>query len=820
MSKDSGENAGAAGPKTTLRERISRSRVITTLILTVVAVACMLILTMPEAEKMKYRAGVVPKESVCSTIDFRVVDRKKTEELKTAAEQEIPHYLKLDAAKLTASLTRLDQLKSELRYRIRLEDAGNKYKEEDRASVPNEIVKIVGLLSSDAFSVVRRADKRLDTYFESWKDMLRNGIVPADLNLKPDDKVLIFSDGGSDGSAWARTVPVPLKRLLTHEVAVAIAIDDLYTPTNLSEVVSPKTKDDICKEFKELFGGIILEADLVYDAEKTRAERELASKKTAPCYREIKVGQSLITAGAEITEEEEYVYREHLRQKGGEDRQLWTMIRRLCLILGLMFFICLYIYHIHPEVTRSNGSIWLLSGITVFSLFADWLFAFFAEKWGVPDNLRFMTLPLAMPVLLVSVIYGLRSGIYVGLFSSGIAAIALGNSFPAFISGLLVSGIAGFAVRHTMDYKKFFIRSLLACTLTVFFCGIIFVGSELFREYSTPQGGASSVEETTSGGEKPFHIFEGKSLKPTPEAMKRLRSISKALVALPVVNGLTTAAVTLLALFLLESFFGVASNMSYLPLTDRNNALLRKLQQEAPGTYQHSERVASLAEKAALAIGVDPMKVQACALFHDIGKLQYPSMFIENSNGINPCDGMPPLESAKFLRQHVPHGLELAKKYKLLPLIRHAIQQHHGTDFVSFFYDQAKKSGQPDLKESDFRYPGPLPNEREVVIVALADCTEAAVKSLSDPTPETIRDMVCSLFEKKLHAGQLDDAALSVHDLAQIREEIIQGLIQQTSHNRIPYPDNQKVHSRIAPGMGNSHNHIPYPDNQKEPEEI
>ena len=320
---------------------------------------------------------------------------------------------------------------------------------------------------------------------------------------------------------------------------------------------------------------------------------------------------------------------------------------------------------------------------------------------NVPPKMMFLMLPLGFSAVVISVIYGLRSAIFVGLFVSGIASVALGNSFSALLTGLLVSGIAGFAVRYSADYKKFFAYTFLSCWLVTTVSGIVFLGADLMEE----------------------GIF----------------SNARLLILLPILGAICTAVCALAVLTVFELFPGVTTNMTFLTYTDRNHPLLKRLQMEAPGTYHHCERVASIAEKAATSIGCDPWKVQACALFHDIGKLSAPGMFTENAEGINTHEKLTPEESAAIIRKHVTYGLELARKYKLKRSLREAIACHHGTSFISFFYQMEQKL-HPDetISEEKFRYNGPLPQDKENTILMLADCCEAALRSCISPTPDEI----------------------------------------------------------------------------------
>ena len=257
------------------------------------------------------------------------------------------------------------------------------------------------------------------------------------------------------------------------------------------------------------------------------------------------------------------------------------------------------------------------------------------------------------------------------------------------------------------------------------------------------------------------------------------------------VNGFITAIAALILIFIVELVFHVSTDMSLLLQCDINHPLLKELQLKAPGTSFHSQTVATLAETAAKAVGANPLKCRVGALFHDIGKLKKPEYFTENNIGTaNMHEDLSPAMSAIILRSHVEDGIELARQYRLSRLVRDMIQQHHGTDIMRFFYDKAMKSGATVLT-SQFSYPGPLPHDKEVVIVNLADACEAACRSLQHPTAQNIEAMVTNIFRSRLESGQLNDAQLTVSELAAIRDSFIRTLTTMY-HSRIAYPEQRR----------------------------
>ena len=187
----------------------------------------------------------------------------------------------------------------------------------------------------------------------------------------------------------------------------------------------------------------------------------------------------------------------------------------------------------------------------------------------------------------------------------------------------------------------------------------------------------------------------------------------------------------------LESSFSLVTNMKLLELSNPNNPLLKRLLMEAPGTYHHSVMVANLAEVAAEEVGANPMLVRVGAYYHDVGKIKRPFFFGENQlGGTNPHDKISPTLSTTIIISHVKDGLELAKEYDIPKVVSDMIVQHHGTTLVKYFYYTLKNSSEnPDeIREEDFRYPGPKPQSKEAAIIMMADSVEAAVRSIQEPT--------------------------------------------------------------------------------------
>lgn len=259
---------------------------------------------------------------------------------------------------------------------------------------------------------------------------------------------------------------------------------------------------------------------------------------------------------------------------------------------------------------------------------------------------------------------------------------------------------------------------------------------------------------------------------------------------LGLINGILAAVGTIGLLPYLETLFGITSSIRLLELSNPNHPLLRKLLMDAPGSYHHSMMVGNLAEAAAEVIAADQLLVRVGSQYHDIGKAKRPYFFVENQfGGENPHDKISATLSTLIIMAHVKDGVELAKEYKLPPVIVDFIREHHGTDLIKYFYTKALEHAAEDtIDERDFRYPGPKPQSKETALVMLADGVEAAVRSLSKPTPGRIEGLVRRLIKERLEAGELDESHLTLRDLDRVADAFVR-VLTGIFHQRIEYPD-------------------------------
>ncbi|NQU28786.1 MAG: HDIG domain-containing protein [Candidatus Marinimicrobia bacterium] len=252
---------------------------------------------------------------------------------------------------------------------------------------------------------------------------------------------------------------------------------------------------------------------------------------------------------------------------------------------------------------------------------------------------------------------------------------------------------------------------------------------------------------------------------------------------------------------LLEIGFDITTDLTLLELSDFNHPLLKRLQQDANGTFNHSVVVGNLAESCANAIEARSLLCRVGAYYHDIGKMRRPEYFIENQfHDENKHDSLTPVMSAKIVRNHVKDGLEYAAEYGLPAVVSDFIPMHHGTSRIEYFYHKALEEADEntEVRESSYRYPGPKPNTKETGLIMICESVEAAVRSLKRPDIFKVEDIIDKIINKRLADGQLDECPLTMDELRRIKGEVngtlgMLPVIRGIYHIRVEYPDDDST---------------------------
>ncbi len=443
-------------------------------------------------------------------------------------------------------------------------------------------------------------------------------------------------------------------------------------------------------------------------------------------------------------------------------------------IIGLLIFLTALaqLWINHPNAFRKNSRILLMFGSMLVHLTTVKLLLILART-GSADwrQVAFLAIPYAFAPLICSVLLGKNHGIYAAIYTSLWGAVIFQGINPAIF--LVMSLISGFiAVFVTIQVRR---RSRLirAGVLVGFATWVLAV---IFRLILIPWELLPALDWRTLGIE------------------------SLAVIG----SGIFTALIVGGALPVLESLFGITTDISWLEAADLNHPLLRRMTIESPGTYHHSLVVANLAEAAAEAIGANATMARVCAYFHDIGKLVKPEYFAENMNsGENLHDELAPTMSALIIMAHVKEGIDLALKHKLNERIVDVIEQHHGTTLVRYFYmraiqqqEDARQGGKimnireediPEVREESFRYGGPKPQFKEAGIAMLADAVESASRSLEKLTPQKIDQLINDIVASRIQDQQLDECDLTFGEVRIVKESF-KFTLQNMLHGRIAYP--------------------------------
>ena len=245
---------------------------------------------------------------------------------------------------------------------------------------------------------------------------------------------------------------------------------------------------------------------------------------------------------------------------------------------------------------------------------------------------------------------------------------------------------------------------------------------------------------------------------------------------------------TYVLILIIEKIYGFTSAVTLVELSDINNPVLRRLSEEAPGTFQHSIQVSTLAADAAIAVGANVQLVRTGAFYHDIGKTKSPVFFTENQHGVNPHAGLDPETSAKKIISHVADGVEIAERHKIPEAIINFIREHHGKGLTRYFYNTAvNERGLEGVDKEDFRYPGPNPQSLETTLIMMADSVEAASRSLKSYDEESIGNLVDKIIGSQIADGLYVDSPISFRDV-EIVKRTFKNRLATIYHSRVSYP--------------------------------
>lgn len=508
--------------------------------------------------------------------------------------------------------------------------------------------------------------------------------------------------------------------------------------TNLGKSNIDRTLEDILRNITYTE----IKPNFFYDSEKTEEKIKEAQKNVQKEI--IKKNQIIVKEGEPVTERQLEVLKElGLLNDGTTKSYLLSFISLAILVALILFIQYSYIAKERADIFKDTKMIILISSINIIMLIIS---------MGVNIISPYL-MPLVCSAMLMTILIDNKISLVINLLNIIFISIIVGFN-PSVILISIVSVVLGSSALKKVQQRNDIIYSTLYITVV------------------------SAIGTVTLG------MISSNNLKEI--------FIETGYTAIGILlSGIL--AVGLLPFF--ESIFDVVTNIKLLELSNPNQPLMKKLLMEAPGTYHHSMMVANLAEAAAEVVGGNPVIARVGAYYHDIGKTKRPYFFGENQMGKeNPHDKITPNLSTLIILSHTKDGLEMAREHKIPKVIQDIIEQHHGTTLVKYFYYKLKNSSDrpEEIKEEDFRYPGPIPSSKESGILMLADSVEASVRSIGEPTKGKIEEMVNNIINDKLNSRQLVNCDLTLKDIEIIRKSFLKTL-DGIYHHRIEYPTEKKV---------------------------
>ncbi|MBE9229034.1 HDIG domain-containing protein [Phormidium sp. LEGE 05292] len=533
---------------------------------------------------------------------------------------------------------------------------------------------------------------------------------------------------------WRKTqegIPQALERILTQGIAPGLPLElkQQVVKIQLKHLV-PETAQPVVTQ---LIVGV-LKPNLIEDAAQTKLQAEQAVQQVKPEIVEIKKGEIIVKAGQQITQRE-FVLLDHFKLSRREVNW-WALIGCGVLVIGGVGVFWWVEKRFHPGLRQRDHVLILLLALSTPLL--------------VSFGVNYSSLPA------VGLLVGSFYGSALGVTTIGLLTLGLPIGLENILWDHLLANAAGAMVGSLMAGRLRSREELALLGITIGLTeGIVYLTLNLLLSASVGSIWLTILQEA---------------------AIYSLTGVAWSVVAL----GISPY---------LEQLFDLVTPVRLAELANPNRPLLKRLAEEAPGTFQHTLFVATLAEAAAKALDCNVELVRTGTLYHDIGKLHDPQGFIENQmGGPNKHDQInDPYFSAAIIKKHVTEGIVMARRYRLPKVIQAFIPEHQGTMQIAYFYHQAKQEAKGPIDESFFRYAGPIPQSRETGVVMLADSCEAALRSLKDATYEEALAMVNKILKARWQDNQLVDSGLTRAEMSQIAEIFVQ-VWQQFHHKRIAYP--------------------------------
>ncbi|MGE5314644.1 MAG: HD family phosphohydrolase [Acidobacteriota bacterium] len=489
--------------------------------------------------------------------------------------------------------------------------------------------------------------------------------------------------------------------------------------------------------------------NIQYRKEQTEAELRFAVESVPRTNGAVKEGDRIISKNERITEEAKRKLdslRKSKIERGADVNRAATFAGKVLHAFAILWLFSMYLYLFRKAIFRNNGKLLMIAVIVIGAAVSAWGTRLYEGELAM----KFLIIvPVAS--MLLAIVFDSRVAFYGTVVTSILAAAVRGNDYSVALCSLAAGALAVYTVR---DIKK---------------------RTQLFRSIS--------------------FIFIGYAISILALGLERYEAPSIVINQLLIagVNSVVSPVLTYGILIFFERVLHVTTDLGLLDLANFNHPLLKELSMKTPGTFHHSVSISTMAEAAADAVGANPVLTRVGALYHDIGKIVNPVMFVENQLGEdNRHDVINPKRSARIISSHVADGMRLGREYGIPEEVLQFIPMHHGKTKIGFFYEQAlEHSLAPEtVNEKEFRYAGPRPNSKETAIVMLADAVEASTRSIEEPTAEKIDENIDQIFKSRFMEGELDESNLTLSDLMKIRESF-RKILLGVYHPRLKYPEKE-----------------------------
>ncbi|MCG8637121.1 MAG: HDIG domain-containing protein [Desulfobacterales bacterium] len=700
-----------------------------------------------DAVTYSYRIGDVANRDIKAPRDFFIEDKEVNQAKKDQAKDAVRTVYDFDGRLVTDTTTRIKAAMAFGRRILSPPDSPEPTFEMVLPSKP-EFEKRLGIdISKGAYQILYRQrfseeiGRKITVIVEK---ILTNGIVA-------NKEILLVEEGKG----------ISLRTIQSDQERTATNLKIFYGPDQakaMVRIIGQPLLKGVNYSLSNLIVDIsqrLLQPNITLNKNETEKRILDAQTNIKPILYQIKAGEMIVREGERV-DKLKLIKLNTLNEQAVE-KNIYTSMTGVAMLTCFLLIVFYYLFlKEHPRLAgdMNRHMIFLTLGLGLYLGFTE-LAIYIAHSANpeLPREIASRAIYLAVPIpaaaMITCIFLGFDIAVFFILVLSILSSLSFGNSFQVFVFFFLSSITAAYWIKERDERRHFIVAGF---KLAVF----------------------NSLLAIALG------FYTQAQLDPVLLAKQ---------VTLAFCGGLFAATLTVGFTPLIEVLFNYTTAAKLLEFSNLDQPLIKKLMIEAPGTYNHSVIVATLSEAAASAISADSLKAKVMAYYHDIGKLDKTMYFIENqADGKNRHDKLSPSMSALILIQHVKKGVEMAKKYRLGNEIIEGIIQHHGTSLIKYFYNKSLNSGNENVNEEDFRYPGPKPQTREAGIVMLADVVEAAVRALERPTPARIQGRVKELINDIFADGQLEECEMTLKDLHQIAKSF-NNILTSIYHSRIEYTD-------------------------------